>query len=65
MKAWEPDPASEAMEESMESANLPEEDRDEVRRFAEVLRRIGDKKQGKTLPPMPDGMKEWMLGEDQ
>lgn len=61
---WTPDPASLPMEEAMEAKGVCEEDRDEVRRFAEVLRRLRDKRAGKTLPPAPKGMREWIEGTD-
>lgn len=61
---WMPDFTSVPMEEAMEAKDIPEEDRDEVRRFAEYLRRRKDKREGKPLPPAPDGMREWLLGED-
>ena len=61
---WEPDLASVELEERMEAQNVPEEDRDEVRRFAEVLRRCKAKREGQSLPPAPEGMKEWLLGSD-
>ncbi len=63
-KKWVPDMASEETEILMEENDLPEEDRDEVRRFAEFLRRRKDKKDGKELPPAPEGMKDWLLGSD-
>ena len=55
---WVPDPASVDLEEKMEAQDLPESDRDEIRRFAEVLRRKRDRAQGKELPPMPQEMKD-------
>jgi hypothetical protein len=61
---WEPDLASPEMEKRMEAQDIPEEDRDEVRRFAEFLQRKKDKKEGKTLPPMTEEMKNWLLGKD-
>lgn len=60
---WEPDMASVPLEELMEAKDLPEGDRDEVRRFAEFLRRRKDRKDGKKLPPAPEGMKDWLLGK--
>jgi hypothetical protein len=67
---WEPDAAGEKTERLMEEKGLPEEDRDEVRRLAEYLRRRADRKAldaagGGPLPPMPEGMGEWLLGEDR
>lgn len=64
MATWEPDMASVEMEELMEGKDLPESDRDEVRRFAEFLRRVKDKKAGKELPPAPEGMRDWLLGKE-
>lgn len=61
---WVPGPAPLEVEELMEARDLPEGDRDEVRRFAEFLRRRKDRKEGKELPPAPPGMREWLLGED-
>jgi hypothetical protein len=64
MPRWTPDLASQPLEELMEAKNLPEEDRDEVRRFAEFLQRRKDVREGKTLPPAPDGMRDWLLGKE-
>ena len=58
--AWTPDAASEPLEETMESQDTPESDRDELRRFSEFLRRRKEHKEGKSLPPAPDGMREWL-----
>jgi hypothetical protein len=56
---WVPDAASEAIEKAMEDKDVPEEDWDEVRRFAELLR----------IPKGPDGkrqvskqMHDWATG---
>ena len=62
---WQPDPASIDLEEKMESAGLPESDRDEVRRLVEFLRRHQKHLAGETLEPAPAGMLEWLKGEDQ
>ncbi len=62
-KLWDPDLASPQLEQLMEDRNVPEEDRDEVRRLSEFLQRRKDKKDGKTLPPAPEGMREWLQGE--
>ena len=62
---WNPEMASLPLEQLMERQDLPEEDRDELRRFEEVLRRLKVNKEGGKNPPMPDGMKEWLLGEDE
>ena len=64
MSSFIPDLASSALEEEMEAKELPEEDRDEVRRFAEFLQRRKDFRAGKELPPAPKGMKDWLLGKD-
>lgn len=56
--------ASLPTEELMEKHDLPEEDRDEIRKMCEFLQRRKDKKDGKELPPLPEGMKKWILGED-
>lgn len=42
----------------MEAQDLPESDRNEVRRFAEVLKRRKSKREGKPPPPAPDSMKD-------
>ena len=60
---WQPDLASPDLEKAMEAADLPEEDRDEARRFAELLRRRKERRLGNPLPPMPEGMIEWLRGE--
>ncbi len=62
-KLWKPDGASLDIEQKMEEKEIPEEDRDEVRRFAEFLQRRKDLKDGKKLTPAPEGMKEWLMGE--
>lgn len=62
---WEPDLASKELEELMESKDLPESDRDELRRMAEFIARRKAKKEGKELPPAPKGMLEWIAGEDK
>ncbi len=59
---WTPELASHRLETLMESKNLSEEDRDELRRFAAVLARLKDRAGGKTLPPAPEGMRDWLLG---
>lgn len=64
MNSFQPDHASEELERLMEDKDLPETDRDEVRRFAEFLRRRADFRAGKQLPPAPQGMKDWLLGKD-
>ena len=61
---WTPDNASLPLEEQMEAKDLPEEDRDEVRRFAEFLHRRSQVKRGETPLPVPEGMREWLIGED-
>jgi hypothetical protein len=60
---WEPAGASCKLEKLMEKKDAPEQDRDELRRFAEFLARQKDKKEGKKLDPMPPEMKAWLLGE--
>lgn len=64
MPTWKPDSASRDIEEKMEAADLPEGDRDEVRRFAEFLQRRKDHLAGKDLPPAPEGMREWLEGKE-
>ncbi len=64
MTPWTPDLASVDLEQKMEAENVPEDDRDELRRFEEVLRRRKAKHEGAELPPAPDGMREWLLGAD-
>lgn len=61
---WKPDNASIDLERKMEEANAPESDRDEVRRFAEWLRRRKDVKDGKEVPPRTPEMTAWLKGED-
>lgn len=62
-ESWQPDLASEPLEKLMEQQDVPETDRDELRRFSEFLQRRKEKKDGKLLAPAPAGMKEWLLGE--
>lgn len=59
MAEWIPDLAGVELEKRMEARDVPEEDRDEVRRFAEFLRWRKDKQAGKTLEPMSEEMKAW------
>jgi hypothetical protein len=61
-KTWEPGLASNEIEEGMECADVPESDRDEVRRFSEFLQRRTDRKAGIEVGPAPSGMKEWLTG---
>ena len=61
---FEPIISSVATEEIMERLDLPEGDRDEIRRFAEVLRRRKDRRDDKELAPPPEGMREWLLGKE-
>lgn len=63
-----PDPAPIGVEELMEAQDLPESDRDEVRRFAEFMRwkaqRLKDKAEGKKLRPVPKKWRDYILGND-
>ncbi len=59
----EPPLASQSIEEAMERKDVPESDRDEVRRFSEFLERYKQHKEGKPLGPAPDGMRDWLLGK--
>ncbi len=61
---WKPEKASEDMEKKLEDQQVPEEDRDEVRRLAEFLRRRKAKRNGEELPPAPEGMRDWLLGKE-
>jgi hypothetical protein len=58
---WEPKLASPAIEKLMEAQDAPESDRDEVRRFAELLERLPSRKPQFPLTPE---MKTWARGED-
>lgn len=64
MAEWKPSLADPGVETLMDQMELPEEDRCEIRRFAEFLRRKAAKKKGEELPPMPQEMKDWLLGKD-
>lgn len=46
------------LERDMEAANLPEQDRNEVRMMTEFLRLRKEKQ------PIPADMKAWLLGKD-
>ena len=61
---WIPNKTSPPAEEAMEKVNLPEDDRVEIRKMCEFLRRKEAKKRGEELPPMSPEMKSWLLGED-
>jgi hypothetical protein len=63
-KRWIPGLASVDLEEQMKAQDIPEVDRDEVRRFAEFLKRRKDRTEGKPLEPAPEGMREWLLGKE-
>lgn len=56
---WEPPLADPRIEADLERKEIPEADRDEVRRFSEFLRLRREK-----APPAAE-MKEWLLGEDK
>lgn len=67
-----PDLASQQIEEKMEELDLPESDRDEIRRMAEFLRWRHDNKEaleaarkGGPKVPIDPALKKWLLGEDQ
>jgi len=59
----EPSLASQEIEELMEGKELPESDRDEVRRAAELFGFIRKKREC-DRSPMPDHMKNLILGKD-
>jgi hypothetical protein len=64
--SWKPDAASEWMERLMEEQDVPEKDRDEVRRFAELLRfrkaRKDAKAAGAPIPSWPSELWAYMMG---
>lgn len=64
----EPDLASVGIEEVMEAKDLPESDRDEVRRFAEFLKlrkqRREAKARGEEVPPWPQEWADYILGTE-
>jgi hypothetical protein len=66
---WKPDNASLPLEQGMERQDLPEEDRDELRRFAEFLavqkERKAARARGEVPPPLPDAMRKYILGEGE
>ncbi len=64
MSKWIPDAASLEIEQAMEEKDLPESDRDEIRKFGEFLRRRAAKRKGEPLPPLSPEMRAWLLGED-
>lgn len=55
---WQPDMASVDMEKKMEDKDLPESDRDEVRRFSEFLRLR------KVQTVITKEMHNWLIGEE-
>lgn len=61
---WKPQLASRELEQHMERKEIPESDRDELRKFAEVLNRVKSKRDGQKLPPMPAAMKDFITGAD-
>ena len=48
----------------MEALALPASEREEVRRLAEFLKRRRAFQEGQPLPPLPEGMRDWLLGID-
>lgn len=68
-KGFEPELASPPVEELMERCEIPESDREEIRRFSQFLHRlkqIDDLKalhKLKELPPAPNGMRDWLNGK--
>jgi hypothetical protein len=61
---FKPDNASPELEKLMEDKDVDEGDRDELRRFAGFLERKKQRAMGNPLQPMPEGMKEWLEGEE-
>lgn len=60
---WKPERATDDLEELMERSALPEQDREELRRFSEFLRRKKVKKEDRS--PLTAQMKDWLLGKDR
>ncbi len=58
---WEPDNASLPLEQLMEEEDLPESDRDEVRRFAEFLALRKQTPKGTPIKITAE-MKRWLTG---
>jgi hypothetical protein len=56
-----PGNASLTLEKLMEEKNLPEDDRDELRRFEEFLAWRKTRKPG---DPIPDAMRAYILGKE-
>lgn len=63
MSQWNPSLANLELETLMESQEVDESDRDEVRRFAEFLQRRKDKRDGLAVGPMPNAMRAWLEGK--
>ena len=59
--SWQPELADPRIEKAMELKSIPENDRDEVRRFAEFLRRL--KQPTEDRGPLRPEMKAFILGE--
>lgn len=52
------------IERLMEAKNLPESDRDDVRKFSEFLQWRKDRADGKKVPPLSNDMKNFLLGKE-
>ncbi len=52
------------IEEIMESNDIPESDRDEVRTFQEFLQRRKDKRDGKPVAVLSEELKGWLGFEE-
>jgi hypothetical protein len=60
---WKPENASPELEEEMEAKGLPESDRDELRRFSEILRRRKGTPKGQPVP-LTEEMRRWLKGDE-
>lgn len=62
-QTWTPELASQEVEEGMDRIDLPESDRDDVRRFSEFLRIQKQRAAGNTSTLSAE-MRNWLLGKE-
>lgn len=61
---WEPPSAQPKLEELMEQRSVDESTRNEIRGFAEILRRRKCRAEGQEVPPASIEMMQYLLGDD-
>jgi hypothetical protein len=61
---WEPPMTTPKLESLMEATEVSESDRDEIRGFAEILRRRKCRQEGSEVAPASIEMMQFILGDD-